>query len=98
MNTSTCSSAGLSIMSLHRYASHCSAKGRTSNITENMGSSSFHSRDTVYFDVEMPRQSGNIHEDPRRRMLREVTGVDRVHSSKLLDRRAEDIALEHIVE
>src|SRR5260370_3710126 len=97
-NPSTCSSSGVSILGLPRYASHCSALGRTSNITENMGSSSFHSSDTVYFDAEMPTPSRNIHEDPRRRTLREVTSVDRVHSSKLLDLCPDGMPLAHIHE
>src|SRR6202012_5394162 len=46
----------------------------------------------------MPRPCRNADEDPCRRVLREIPGIDRVDRGKLLDRRAVDIAFQHLLE
>ncbi len=48
--------------------------------------------------IEMPGPGRHADEDPRWRIFRKVTRVDRVDGSELLDRRAVHIALEHVVQ
>src|ERR1700761_8864780 len=53
--------------------------------------------DAVDLDIEMPWPGWDVHENPRRRVFREIAEVDRVDSGKLLDRRAIDIAFEDVI-
>src|SRR5271168_4519687 len=54
--------------------------------------------DAVDLDVEGPRPLRHAEEDPRRRVLREITLVDFVESFEALGRDAEHVAFEHVVE
>src|ERR1700733_6899183 len=54
--------------------------------------------DAVALDIEMPRPGRDVHENPRRRVFREIAEGDRVDRGKLLDRRAIDIAFEDVIE
>jgi hypothetical protein len=95
-NPSTCSSSDLSILGVAKIRIPAPLLDGP-KITENKVSSSSHSGDTVYVDIEMRGPRRDIHEKPRRWIFREVATIDRIHGSKLFDRCAVDVSLEHVL-
>jgi hypothetical protein len=60
--------------------------------------SSLNRGDAVGLDVERARPGRDAHEDPGRRVLRKISGVDGIHRRELLDRGAIDVALQDLIE
>src|SRR3569832_710313 len=54
--------------------------------------------DAVDLDVEMTRPGRHVDEDPRRRVLRKVSCIDRIDDREFLDRGAVDVALENVIQ
>src|SRR5580704_19024094 len=59
---------------------------------------SFDRRDAIDFDVEAAVPGGDANEDARREVLREVFPIDLIHIAEQFDRRAVDVALQHVVQ